>query len=1458
MNIQTFKNINLIPLVIFAFLAFDAYSQDDPYCGTDDFVNLYPSYQSDPIIHPQSYQKSTDGDIIIPVVVHVLHNFGTENISDEQIYDEIARTNMQLQGGEGGDDSQIELRMAKKDPDGNCTNGIVRIQNDTPNVNPFDTENCPDPLAISDSELKSLSVWDQSKYLNVWIVKDIRYRDFSEPCAHHSANVAGYSFWPMSFWTPDNLPSWDGIVLEHSRFGTIGTAESEGFNGIRNTFVHELGHYLGLRHPWGQDPLPDSFEEQCDFNCAVGEDYDCTNSGDFVCDTNPTKSGYVQSLDYFCQQNSSCGQCDGIDQDQYQESFDNYVSYKHLCQSRYTPDQIVRMQYHLEQYRYSLCEQSNLVFTGVLIDGVQPLQVEVISVNDNNCAGVNFGSANIEVSGGVPPYDFLWSTGATTEDIFGLATGYYSVTVADSDPICRSYGAASVEITEPILQVQTFGACIGTNTGAAELILVNGDPNNYEVEWSTGDTGWESPDFFIGNYSVELTSDNCTIEETFMINNGAPAQMSVTDSPIACGEDGYLMANVYSDEYEVLYEWFDSDGNLVGTEAMLYGVPEGEYTVDIQLVGSCNATLSGELETNFIVSNPDLLVVDQNMTIDEDLRFGEGIIVASGATLTVNDCLLEFDEFAGITVQPGGVLKVNDATLSSYCYKTWLGIEVLGTPGEYQGPNPQASSPHHGLARLLSGTVIENATLGVTNAQRNDNIGGPIMGGGKIYTNGAEFRNCNEAVRLAKFSNQNNGNHYDIQANFIDTKFDWDEYLPFTSFQPMIRMHGVRGVDLEGCQFTNTNESLFIGQNNSHVYAAIYMDKATIDMTENCSQYDGDGNCISGVASSIEGFNYGIVNFSKSASSVTRTNFRNYRSIYMFKNKQSRITENFFSNLPPDLEELAGLENENDPIWQAHYGVYLEYSTGFWVEGNEFNYPLNQVSEVGLLVRASGETLNQIYDNDFVDCRYAFIAYDDNRSSDIDFGLKLECNNFIGNSTDIRVEPIDPQQPGWGISANQGSAQLSAGNQFNTAQVYKIDNYLDNITYFKSNSENIEANEVDGSVVLVLVSDDNQCESNLVKSKDQKKLAALESKAQAETTRNQLNVLVDGGDTDALTMDVITADYSEAVDLYYELMAKSPSLSVKVMEEAIEKEYELPPALLTMILQSNPTAAKSSKLQDKLDNRLIPLSEYQRYMIDQGKNLISEKEFLEALLSEQELKFESQINQAVNLIMFDDDIEDKPAAVADLISGYETIDLSYMLIDQAIARGEHVLAQSLLDNIPNQYDLRDRQYQEWNDYGEVYQILVDAETSGAPVLSASQISELEYVADKKSNSAAGLAAQVLEQYNAAYVLEGFIVPGENTKSAQRQFKKEDFKKYREIKVYPNPVDKMLVLELGNDHAELKLIVVNANGDQVHQQLVQAGELQLLLPTSKWAVGSYNLMLMEDRNIIHQEKVVVQR
>ena len=274
------------------------------------------------------YNKNTrSATYIIPIVFHVIHNYGVENISDAQILDglDILNKTFRKQLADTASivsifkplhaDCDIEFRLAQLDPDGNCTSGINRIAS---------------PLtAIGDHSVKSLIHWPPDKYLNVYIVA-------------YAAGLAGHCVWPSD---ADTIPAWDGIVVGADYIGSIGTS-----NYTKSVaLAHECGHYLNLQHIWGGNNVPGFYYYPCaDVNkdCAID---------DLVADTPPTIGWQSCNLN-----GASCGNT--------VDNVQNTMDYSY-CNRMFTYGQKARMQACLNSSiagRNNLWQTANLAATGVL------------------------------------------------------------------------------------------------------------------------------------------------------------------------------------------------------------------------------------------------------------------------------------------------------------------------------------------------------------------------------------------------------------------------------------------------------------------------------------------------------------------------------------------------------------------------------------------------------------------------------------------------------------------------------------------------------------------------------------------------------------------------------------------------------------------------------------------------------------------------------------------------------------------------------------------------------------------------------------------------------------------------------------------------------------------------------------------------------------------------------------
>lgn len=328
----------------------------EKYCGSNEalehLLNEHPEYA--PLIEKadaelEQFTKRFDeselarsSDYIIPVVFHVIHANGEENISDAQIQDaiDVMTEDFTLENDDITSvidefagivaDVGVEFRLAKLDPNGNCTNGIVRVESEE--------------TFEGGENLKGISpAWPRANYLNIWVASDL------------SGGAAGYTYTPGSvdgFWGAQT----DGIVIRHNYVGSIGTGSTVGSRAL----THEVGHWINLRHPWGGSNNPGLSD-----NCGSDDNVDDT----------PNTIGWTS-----CNlSGESCGTLDNVQ---------NFMEYSY-CSRMFTQGQKTRMLAALNSStasRNNLHSFENLQATGVL--GAGSVCSVQISTNTNEvCAG---------------------------------------------------------------------------------------------------------------------------------------------------------------------------------------------------------------------------------------------------------------------------------------------------------------------------------------------------------------------------------------------------------------------------------------------------------------------------------------------------------------------------------------------------------------------------------------------------------------------------------------------------------------------------------------------------------------------------------------------------------------------------------------------------------------------------------------------------------------------------------------------------------------------------------------------------------------------------------------------------------------------------------------------------------------------------------------------------------------
>jgi hypothetical protein len=220
---------------------------------------------------------ATSAVIRIPVVVHILYNSTAQNVSDDQVRSQLAALNRDFRKRNSDTaliperfkalaaDVEIEFQMAVVSPNGTATTGIIRKQTTVKEWGMDDK--------IKYSAKGGDDGWNSKEYLNIWV--------------GNINKTLGYS-------SAINGPAEkDGIVISNSVFGTIG--KTGAFNKGR-TLVHEVGHWLGLKHIWGDAPCGD--DEVDDTPKQAGFTSGCPTEFRATCGASTLGDMYMNYMDF--------------------------------------------------------------------------------------------------------------------------------------------------------------------------------------------------------------------------------------------------------------------------------------------------------------------------------------------------------------------------------------------------------------------------------------------------------------------------------------------------------------------------------------------------------------------------------------------------------------------------------------------------------------------------------------------------------------------------------------------------------------------------------------------------------------------------------------------------------------------------------------------------------------------------------------------------------------------------------------------------------------------------------------------------------------------------------------------------------------------------------------------------------------------------------------------------------
>lgn len=350
----------IIALYVFLFTGLTLFAQQKPIihkCGhtmlIDAMEKRSPGYRDDLDRAFEAAENSIaprNGEVLrIPVVFHVIYNTDRQNIADEYIYSQLDVLNQAFRNTHSdtantrevfksfAGDAQIEFFLAETDPDGNPTGGITRTHTDKETFGDLSIIIGNINLELLESmkytEKGGQDAWPTDRYLNIWVADaGITFLGTYLPALLGLATPPRYPSLPENW--PDGAVDGikDGVFLQYQTIGLNNPYKSDLFDlaSVARTAVHEVGHYLGLRH--------------------ISGDEECGNDG---IDDTPTMN--ISSQETNACPGSGVNTCNSTQPDDLPDMWENYMDYSNdICQTLFTKGQVEHMRKVLTLQRDTL------------------------------------------------------------------------------------------------------------------------------------------------------------------------------------------------------------------------------------------------------------------------------------------------------------------------------------------------------------------------------------------------------------------------------------------------------------------------------------------------------------------------------------------------------------------------------------------------------------------------------------------------------------------------------------------------------------------------------------------------------------------------------------------------------------------------------------------------------------------------------------------------------------------------------------------------------------------------------------------------------------------------------------------------------------------------------------------------------------------------------------------------
>ncbi len=847
-----------------------------------------------------------------------------------------------------------------------------------------------------------------------------------------------------------------------------------------------------------------------------------------------------------------------------------------------------------------------------------------------------------------------------------------------------------------------------------------------------------------------------------------------------------------------------------------------------------------ETSLNCIYNNNPMVIESGTIIWNFPRSITSDVIIKSGATLTITT-QINFSLNSKIIVERGGKLIIDGGELASACNGLWQGIEVWGTRGVVQ------NTYNSGKVLVKNNGTIRNARCAINVVKMNGTQPDVDYSGGIVTCDNAKFINNKTSISFYPYNNPHGNNLSHIQNTLFltDNNYVHTTDLPVT----LVNLNGVKGIPLCGCTFKNVRNEIDNtkrGIGLSTYASGFYVTHLCTNSVVPCDNYQ---------RSLFEGLYYGVRTLGNGTTSfvgVENSDFNNnIRGIYMGGINNAVINKN-------------SIHTKQTTQLFPSSGIYLDNCSGYSIQENTVhgNYALQSTYETGIVINNSGTSPNEIYNNTFTQLQNGITAQDNN------LGLVCKCNDF--DSVKIDQSVLVSGSPGsLGIAPMQGasgSVTAPAGNTFSLQHAWPLHqlpesdlknqgagfqyyHHVLNTTYRVI--PEYYSSSIGRQITIWDYDKSTACPSRLtgggggtpIESSIEK---LVEQQTLIDSLETGLDELVDGGNTEETTADIVFSNPDESLEIYNDLLSKSPYLSDTVMTEAATKEEVLSNPLLHDILVANPQSATSEGVLDQLDQRVDPMPEDLYNEILEGENILApltaEKASIAALKTDNATMYYHLMNRYIG-----DTTQYATDSLLYLLDVQNTAEAAYLQAFLHLNNEDFSAMNSTLSGITSEFDLSNEELILHGYYQQFFALLQQMQTDTLPDFQADSltIDQLLELLENAPEPVKSYSRNILIASNAIEYHEPYLYDdGLKSSSVKKKHHMGPPTKQVSLQVFPNPAKDYIIMrynlanELYDTQETAVLEMVTTTGQVIKSLTLQDVTGQVVFSTKTFVPGVY--------------------